>query len=389
MTGVHPGLVGFDASPLEMRQRAGVSQYTAQLLSALVARGDGRRYALLAGRSLAGIIPPGTLGPIGRQLPNRTLWMQIVLPRTLAALRPELCHFTNSIAPLATSCPFVVTVHDMSLFRYPGLQPLKSLLLVRTIVRAVARRARAVIAVSHSARRDILSQMPGLPPENVHVVYEAAAPEYRVIGDGAALERVRRTYGLYDPFILHVGTIEPRKNLERLVEAFHLMRRRGRRERLVLAGQLGWKYDALLRQIDASGDSGAITLLGYVPHDDLPALYNLARVVAFPSLYEGFGLPILESMACGTPVVTANRSSTAELSGDAAVQVDPEDAEALAEGLAGLLGDQALREQLRARGLARAAQFHWARAAEETVNIYELATRSTVGQGTPHRASAS
>jgi glycosyltransferase involved in cell wall biosynthesis len=254
------------------------------------------------------------------------------------------------------------------------MHPLKSLVLVRTIIRAVARRARAVITVSESARRDILAGLGGaggLAPEKVHVVREAAAPEYRVIDEPAELERVRRKYGLGDPFVLSVGTIEPRKNLGGLLRAFALLRRRGRRERLVLVGQLGWKYDSLLRQIDELGDGAAVTLLGYVPDQDLPALYNLARAVAFPSFYEGFGLPILEGMACGTPVITSDRSSMAELGAGAALLVDPARPEALADGLSRLLADEALAAELSAAGLARAAEFSWARAADETVRVYE------------------
>jgi glycosyltransferase involved in cell wall biosynthesis len=373
---VRPGLVGFDATPLEVRQRAGVSHYTAHLLAALVARGDGRRYALLAGRPLHGAIPAGTLGQIGARLPNRTLWMQCVLPRTLARLRPEVCHFTNSIAPLQIPCPFVVTMHDMSLFRYARTQRVKSLFVVRTIMGAVARRAAAVIAVSESARLDILSSLRGVTADKVHVVFEAAAPHFRVMTGSPDLERVRRTYGLEEPFVLAVGTVEPRKNLDRLATAVGLLRRRGLRTRLIVAGQLGWKYDAFLRQLDDSGDRDAVALLGYVPDADLPALYNLARVVAFPSLYEGFGLPILEGMACGTPVLTSNRSAMAELAGGAAVLVDPESPDALADGLDRLLGDDALREHLGAAGLARAAEFSWARTADETVRIYERIART-------------
>ena len=368
----HPGLIGFDATPLELQQRSGVSQYAAHLLAALVARGDERRYALLASRRLNAHIPPGTLGQIGTRLPNRSVWMQIVLPRTLARLQPELCHFTNSIAPLAAPCPFVVTLHDMSLFLHPAMQPLKSLLLVRTLVRTVARRAQAIITVSHNAKGDILNVLRHVPPDKVHVIYEAAAPDYRVIHDPAELERVRRKYGLHDSFVLCVGTIEPRKNLDRLVRAFALLRRRGRRERLVLAGQLGWKYSSLLREIEESGENQAVRLLGYVPDEDLPGLYNLAEVVAFPSLYEGFGLPIVESMACGAPVMTSNRASMAELGADAALLVDPTENEALADGLMRLLTEPGLREGLRAAGLARAAQFSWARAAEETARVYEV-----------------
>jgi glycosyltransferase involved in cell wall biosynthesis len=378
MKGYHPGLVGYDVTPLEMRQGSGVSQYAAQLLAALVARGDERRYALLAGRPVNGQIPPGTLGQIGTQLPNRTLWMQLVLPGVLARLRPELCHFTNSIAPLAAPCPFVVTLHDMSLFLYPAMQPLKSLLVVRTLIRAVARRASAVITVSHSARQDILRLL-DLPPDKVRVIYEAASPEYRPQAQPGELQRVRQKYGLHDPFVLHVGTIEPRKNLGRLVQAFASLRRAGRRERLVLAGQLGWKYADVLQQIEESGENRAVHLLGYVPEADLPALYSQAAVVAFPSLYEGFGLPVVEGMACGAPVLTSNCSSMAELGQGAALLVDPLHERAIADGLARLLADAALREEMRAAGLARAAEFSWARAAAETVAVYEDSTSIRIG----------
>ncbi|HLF28108.1 MAG TPA: glycosyltransferase family 1 protein [Anaerolineae bacterium] len=366
----HPGLIGFDTTPLEGRHHSGVGQYTRQLLAALVARGDRWRYALLAGRPLNGRLPPGTLGQIGTRLPNRTLWMQLALPRTLAQLQPELCHFTNSIAPLVLPCPFVVTLHDMSLFLCTDTQPAKSLLAVRTILPRIARQASAIITVSHSARQDIL-QVLHAPPEKVHVVYEAAAPEFHVIQDTPELDRVQRKYGLHDPFILCVGTIQPRKNLGRLVEAFAQVRRQGRREQLVLAGQFGWKYAGLLQQIEELGVSDAVRLTGYVPDADLPALYNLARVVAFPSLYEGFGLPVIEGMACGVPVITSNRSSMAELGSGAALLVDSMQPEALADGLSRLLSDATLRAELREAGLARAAEFSWARAAEETAKVYE------------------
>lgn len=370
MRNFHPGLVGFDTTPLEARQRSGVGQYVEQLLAALIARGDRWRYALLAGRPLNGHVPAGTLGQVGAQLPNRSLWMQLILPRTLAQLQPEICHFTNSIAPLTTACPFVVTIHDMSLFLYADTQPLKSLIVVRALIPAVARRAAAIIAVSHSARNDILRVLRP-PPDKVHVVYEAAAPAYRVIRDATELDGIRRKYGLHDPFVLYVGTIQPRKNLDRLVQAFAQVRRRGHAERLVLVGQLGWKYARLFQQIEDLGLVDAVRVIGYVPDADLPALYNLARAVAFPSLYEGFGLPVLEGMACGVPVITSNYSSMLELGAGAAMLVNATQPEALADGLCQLLGDADLREALRAAGLERAAQFSWARAAEETVRVYE------------------
>jgi glycosyltransferase involved in cell wall biosynthesis len=361
-------LIAFDATPLEAWS-SGVARYTEQLLSALVARGDGRSYALLAGRRLSGRLPPGALEPAGPFLPNRTVWMQLVAPLALARLRPALAHFTNSLAPLAAPCPYVVTLHDMSLFLHPHTQPAKSLVLVRPLLPAIARRAAAIITVSHSARRDLLAVL-RVPPAKVHVVYEAAAPAYHALDDGADLARVRARYGLHTPFALYVGTLEPRKNLETLVRAFAQVQR-GRPEQLVLAGRLGWKYHELLRLIEALGAGDAVRLLGYVPDDDLPALYNLACVLVYPSLYEGFGLPVVEAMACGTPVITSDRTSLAELGAGAALLVDPLDVEMLAARLRLVLDDADLRAELRAAGFRRAAEFSWARAAAETVAVYE------------------
>ena len=363
-------LIGFDATPLQIAQHSGVGNYTAQLLAALVARDDARRYALLANRALNGHTPQDTLGQVGRRFPNRSAWMQLALPRDLAALRPDVCHFTNSIAPLRAPCPIVVTLHDMSLFLYAPFHPVKSLLAVRSIVPAVARRAAAIITVSQHARRDIVALL-HVPPEKVHVIYEAAAPQYRTIDDAAELARVRRKYQLLKPFVLYVGTIEPRKNLNRLVTAFAQARCRCPNLELVLVGQLGWKYEALLKALEDLSLKHAVRMLGYVPDEDLPALYTLARLLAFPSVYEGFGLPIVEAMACGTPVLTSNCSSMAEIGTDAAWLVDPFDVEAMADGLLRLATDDDLHAQLRAAGLVRAAQFSWRRAAEETVRVYD------------------
>lgn len=379
MSSPQPGLIGFDATPLEVVRPSGISRYTAHLLDALVARPGRWRYALLASRTLAGLLGAGTLdrtgGPVGPGFPVRSVWMQLVLPRILERLRPELCHFTNYIAPLAVTCPYVLTLHDMTLFKHPTAQPRRTLVLVRAIMPRAARRAAAIITSSKSGRADAIATL-GLAPDRVHVVYGAAGPAFqpmRGAGDAADARRVRQKYGLDEPFLFFVGTIEPRKNLERLVSAFLAARRRGRPEHLVIAGQLGWKYRRLLDQIGPWRAGAPVRLLGYVPDEDLPALYRLARAVAFPSLYEGFGLPIVEAMACGTPVITSNRSSMAEIASGAAVLVDPTDSEALSEAIVRVLQDEALREALRAAGLARAAQFSWARAASETAAIYDAA----------------
>ena len=363
-------LIGFDATPLQIARHSGVGNYTAQLLAALIDRADARQYVLLANRALNGEMPRGTLGQVGRRFPNRSAWMQFALPRDLAAVRPDVCHFTNSLAPLHTPCPMVITLHDMSLFVHAGLHPLKSQLFVRPIIPAVARRAAAIITVSQHAKREIVAGL-RVPPEKVHVIYEAAAPQYRVIDDTAELNRVRLRYGLTRPFVLYVGTIEPRKNLTRLVTAFAQARRQYSDLELVLVGQLGWKYAALLTASEDLNLGQAVRRLGYVPNEDLPALYNLARALAFPSLYEGFGLPVVEAMACGTPVLTSNGSSLVEIAANASYLIDPLDVNAIAHGLLCLATDNDLHSRLRAAGLARSAQFSWQHAAAETVRVYD------------------
>lgn len=368
-------LIGFDATPLEVRHRSGVSRYATELLSALIARNDGRRYALLSSRALNGHTPAGAYAYNRVHFPNRSFWMQAVLPLELRQMGPQLCHFTNMIAPIFAPCPFVLTIHDLTLLLHPQTQPTKSLLGVKPMVVPAIRKAAAIIAVSHSVKQEIV-QLLDVDAKRVHVVYEAASPSYRVITDQAELARVRGAYDLHKPFILFVGTVEPRKNLGRLLEAFAQLRHAGHTEQLVMVGQLGWKYGAIVQQIEELNQRSpdmrdSVRLIGYVADDDLPAIYNLAAVVALPSLYEGFGLPILESMACGTPVLTSNISSMAEVGADAVVLVDPFDPANIADGLRRLLTNADLRQTLRTAGLARAREFSWARAGLETINVYE------------------
>ncbi len=363
-------LVGFEAAALELSWKSGVSHYTAHLLDALSKQDGGWRWALLSSRPPASPIPANVELASGWRIHNRSLWIQFALPLIVSRLQPHLCHFTNSIAPLYLSCPYAVSVYDMSLYLYPRLQPQRSLWLVRTILPAVTRRAAAVITVSESSKKDMVRLL-GLPADKVHVIHGAAGGEFRLIQDPAELERVKRKYGLDAPFILSVSTLEPRKNTARLVAAFSELRRRGRREQLVLVGQLGWHYRPLLKQIEQSGVKDAIRLLGYVPGEDLPAIYNLARVVAFPSLYEGFGLPIVEAMSCGVPVLTGNTSAMAEVGAGAALLVDPFSENEIEQGLHRLLTGDSLRDELREAGLVRAAQFSWIGAAAQTLAVYQ------------------
>jgi glycosyltransferase involved in cell wall biosynthesis len=302
---------------------------------------------------------------------NKTLWMQLWLPLQLSRLAPSVCHFTNSVASWWTPCPSVVTIHDTTLWRFPRYHPRRRLLAMRPLIPQGARHARAIIAVSATTKRDLVRTL-HVPESKVHVVYEAAAPQFRPLARDSSLESVRHKYGLPRSFILYVGTIEPRKNLVRLLRAFNLVRRQGFGSHvLALVGSRGWKDSDILATAEQLGMDGAVRVLGRVHTDDLVALYNLADLLAFPSLYEGFGLPVIEAMACGTPVVASPNGSLGEIAGSAAEFVDPMQVESIAAGLRAVLSDVDRRAQLRAAGLEQAARFSWEATASQTRQVYE------------------
>lgn len=364
--------IGFDGTPL-LGQRSGVGYYTGNLLSALMELQPEWEYLLYSNRPLNGIEPPLPHAQQVDQLyfpPSRWLWMQTILPGTIHNSRPNLCHFTNALAPIWQPAPFVLTIHDASLFVYGHYHPRARHLTMRLTLPLIARRADAIITVSEHSRQDLIRVL-GLKPEKIHVIYEAAGPMFRPVTDPSRLQVLRRKYKLPPCFVLYVGTLEPRKNLLRLLRALKQIRDEGLPHELVLAGAMGWMMETFNQEVRALGLEDAVHYLGYIPSEDLPGLFSLATVFAFPSLYEGFGLPPLEAMACDTPVLTSNRSSLAEICGDAAYLVDPQDEGAIAAGLGDLLRDEELRRSLRRKGLKRVADFSWQRAARETSAVYK------------------
>lgn len=372
-------ILGYDATPL-LGQRSGVGHYTKRLLSAVMDQNPDWQYHLYSNRPL-GELDSGlhAAEEIDSYLPaSRWLWMQTVLPQTIRRYRPDLLHFTNSLAPLRQPRPYVVTVHDASLFLYRHYHPWSRIAAMRVLLPAVARRAAAIITPTHLARRDLLETL-RLPAEKVHVVYEAAPDWFCPVTDPVEREALRAKYALPVEFILFLGTLEPRKNLERLVRAVGEVHRRGRPVPLVLAGPSGWHLDGrgglqdTVRELNL-GDH--VRYLGYVPTSDLPGLLSLATVFAFPSLYEGFGLPAVEAMACGAAILTSRDTAMAEICGDAAWLIDPYSLDNMADGLERLLVDTELRDCLSRRATRRARQFSWKRAAAETTAVY----RQVLGQ---------
>jgi glycosyltransferase involved in cell wall biosynthesis len=362
--------IGFDGTPL-LGPRAGVGNYTGRLLAAMLATNPEWEYLLYSNRPLEPLETElaDCRRVISRIPTKRLIWMQCLLPGLIQRSRPQLCHFPNAMAPLWQPQPFVLTIHDASLFLFSDYHPRARLLSLRLALPLVARRAAAVITVSHHARQELISIL-NLDSEKVHVVHEAAPAAFERVTDGDHLAALRRKYRLPDRFLLHVGTLEPRKNLRRLVRALSQVRRRGHDVSLVLVGARGWHMNGFQAEIESLSMSDAVLFTGYVPDEDLPGLFSLATLFVYPSLYEGFGLPPIEAMACGTPVLASNRGSLPEVCGEAAHLVDPEDEQALVEALVALLGDAGWREELGRRGPARAWTFSWERAARETTAIY-------------------
>jgi glycosyltransferase involved in cell wall biosynthesis len=296
--------------------------------------------------------------------------MQFMLPRLIERTQPDVCHYTNASAPLRQNRPFVLTIHDASLFLYGQYHPWSRLLAIRALLPTLARRAAAIITVSEHARADLVRAL-DLPADKIHVIYEAPPPDFEPVTDNRYLTLLRQRYNLPEKFFLYLGTLEPRKNLSRLIQAVSRLHRDGCCVPLVLAGPHGWRMNSFDQEIDRLAAESVVQYLGYVPAADLPGLYTLATVFAFPSLYEGFGLPPLEAMACGSPVLTSKGSAMAEIGGEAVYLVNPYDIDELAYGLHHLLTDPLLREELSQRGRQHVQQFSWEQAAEATMAVYQ------------------
>ncbi len=363
-------LIGLEASALHGR-KSGVGYYTENLLAGVMKLAPQHDYVLFSNRKMDDtkrLAHERVYG--GRHFPVRAAWMQAVLPGTLRHVQPDLCHFTNYLAPVAVSCPYVVTMYDMTLYIMPRYHRFKKLLLDRTLIPLVARRAGAIVTISESAKADIVRHL-RVPAKKVKVVPGAVSPAFAPVTDPEKLEAVRTRYGLCGPFILYVGTIEPRKNLVRLMQAFDQLKKRGLPHKLAIVGQPGWQCAPIFAEVERLGLKRDIVFTGYVPFEDIPALYSAAESMAFPSLYEGFGLPVVESMACGTPVVTSNSSSLSEVADEAALLVDPLSVDQIADALHRLHKDEPLREELSRLGRERAAQFTWEASARAALQVYD------------------
>jgi glycosyltransferase involved in cell wall biosynthesis len=300
------------------------------------------------------------------------------IPLTLSAElrrnRVDVLHVQFTSPPFSP-CPVVVSIHDLSFEHLPQTFKRRSRLQLRLTVRRSARNAAQVIALSEHTRMDLINTY-NLRPEKVNVVPIAAPAAFAPVRDDNELQRVRQTYGIGPDYILSVGSIQPRKNLRRLVEAYSLLRHErteGKLPQLVLVGKNAWLYEETLRSLKDLKVGVSVILTGYVPESDLPALYSGALCFVYPSYFEGFGLPPLEAMKCGAPVIVGNKTSLPEVVGEAALMVDPFDVNAIAGAIQKMISDSHLRSELRVKGLERAKRFDWKETARQTLAVYEKA----------------
>ena len=290
----------------------------------------------------------------------------------------HLLHCPGYILPWNWQYPSVVTIHDTIALDFPKFcadanRAYFNLTLPRSI-----HRASKIIAVSNTVKNDILRRFV-INPSKIEVIYHGIDSIFREIDSKDALEEVKRKYQLPDKFILYVGNIEPKKNIERLVQAYsYLVQQTGIPHSLLLVGQLAWKYQNVLRQIKHIDDSQRVRLLGYVPQEDLPSIYNLASLFVFPSLYEGFGIPPLEAMACKTPVIVSNTGALPETTKGCALLANPYSIESIAASMHQMLSDNLLRINLTKEGLFHVKQFNWSNTWEKTAQLYHSLIKCSV-----------
>ena len=353
-----------------VRAETGIGVCTRELLTAVAARGGWRCLGLahrpphgLEALRAAGIEVEHQPAPLG------VAWQQLVLPRRLARGDVDLLWSPLATLPMVCPVPAVVTIHDLTALLYPEAHTLKTRLSLLPFLGRSLTAARRVVAISEATAADVRFFFPEVGPR-LRVVHEGVAADFRP----APPERVaaiREELGAPDGYVFYAGTLEPRKNVGALLDAWQALRAADQAATppLVLAGGYGWGSRALLRRIERLRGAGVVHL-GRVERGRLIELYQAARVFAFPSLYEGFGLPPLEAMACGVPVVAGDSSSLPEVVGDAGLLVPPRDPGALHDALARVLADQGLAAELGARGRARAAGFTWPRAAAALEEVF-------------------
>jgi len=370
-------LIGIDASRAIIAQRTGTESYSLQIIRHMISEGGARQFRLYCRSE-----PPHGLFPDSPNVEiliihKARFWTHAGLGPAVRRDPPDVLFVPAHVIPWpnAGNTPSVVTIHDIGFRHYPEAHPMAQRLYLDWSTGHSARVATKVIAVSH-ATADDLTSLYRVPKSKIRVIHSGVNKDLKSDDNLPEIVAVRDRYGISGPYILSVGSLHARKNLLRLVEAFRQVVDVIPEMRLAFAGRPGWGHDHLRQRIHALGLENQITFCGYVPDQDMRGLYAGTRAFVFPTLYEGFGFPALEAMACGAPVACSNTSSLPEIVGEAALTFDPEDVTSIAESLLRVLTDEELRALMVRRGLERAKQFSWKSAARDTLELLEAVASS-------------
>ncbi len=373
--------IGIDATALPP-QPVGAGNYIIQLIRALASLKVNDEFVIFAqqrGQALISLPENDSFEWTileDRNPGSRLIWEQTLFPQLIKRSGVDLLHSMHYTRPVRLPCASVVTFHDMTFFLYPELHTRAKRLFFPLAIRASARQADALTAVSESTRQDAIRVL-GISPEKIAATQLGVDPAFRPINDAGFKRVIAEKYDLPERFILYVGLLEPRKNLPMLIRAYKRLIDGGENFKLVLVGRYGWRYEELLRQINNLDLEGMVHFTGYVSQEDLPLVYNLSSLFVYPTLYEGFGLPALEAMACGVPVITTDVSSLPEIVGEAGILVPVNNVEALYGAMIAVLGDEDLRRKMINKGIQRAAKFTWEQTAKLTFQVYQQVMRTS------------
>lgn len=370
---MRPLEIAIDASRTTTAQRTGTENYALQLIRAMLALDTPHRFTLYFRDSPPSGLFPGNPRVTWRIIPWRRMWTHTRFAAELWRRRPDVTFVPAHTLPLSFPGPAVVTIHDLGYVYFPSAHPDPARRYLAWSTKHSAKRAARIIVDSLATARDLAAHY-GVSENRINPVYPGVDESLAPVSDPAQLKLVRTRYNLPEHYLLFIGTLQPRKNIARIVQAYaRWQAQQGNSDTaLVLAGPQGWLYDPNW----TAGVNGVI-LPGYIQDADIAALYTGARALVFPTLYEGFGFPVLEAMRCGTPVITSTSSSLPEVAGNAALLVNPRDTDAIAGAIDRIVKDQALQTELVRKGFEQAQHFTWQNTAEQTIQVLEMAAKSS------------
>jgi glycosyltransferase involved in cell wall biosynthesis len=364
-------LIGIDASRAARAERTGTEAYSLHLIRALLLTAPQHRFRLYTDRALPRELDAPNVEP--RVMPFPRLWTHVRLSTEMLVHPPDVLFVPAHVVPLIHPHT-VVTIHDLGYLFFPQAHPPLERLYLDLSTRWNVRVAAHAIADSQATKDDLVRHY-GTSPDKITIAYPGRDENLRRVDDPTAIEAVKRQYNISGEYLLYIGTLQPRKNLVRLIRAFSALHARHATLHLVLAGGKGWRYDDIFAEVKRLGLESQVLFPGRVAEEDKATLLSGAKALVFPSLYEGFGLPVVEAMQCGAPVICSNTSSLPEVAGDAALLVDPDDVDALTRAMARLLDAADLRRTLIERGYAQAQKFSWAACAVRVLAVLESAAQ--------------